>query len=51
MTHLKETGYTYWQHLRRAWSIAFVLMVHGLFPNVWTTKASQMLNTQPPQGK
>jgi len=27
----------------RAWKIAFILLVHGLFPNIWKTKASDML--------
>jgi len=27
----------------RAWKIAFTLLVHGLFPNIWKTKASDML--------
>jgi len=43
MSHLYETGYTYFQHLRRAWSIAAVLIVHGLFPEIWKNKASKML--------
>lgn len=43
MSHLKEVNLTYFQHLKRAWSIAGILIVHGLFPNVWKTKASDML--------
>jgi hypothetical protein len=43
MSHLNEVGYGYFEHLYRAWKIAFVLVVHGLFPNVWKTKASDML--------
>jgi len=43
MSHLNEVGYGYFQHLYRAWKIAFILLIHGLFPNVWKTKASDML--------
>lgn len=43
MSHLNEVGYGYFQHLFRAWHIAFILLVHGLFPNVWKTKASDEL--------
>lgn len=40
MSHLSDTGYTYFQHLRRAWRLSFILFVHGLFPEIWKTKAS-----------
>jgi len=43
LTHLQETGYTYFEHLSRAWWISFVLLVHGIFPNVWVNKASNLL--------
>lgn len=43
MNHLEEEGYTYFSHLKRAWGIAFVLLVHGLFPNIWTSKAKCMI--------
>ena len=43
MKHLKETGYTYFAHMRRAFCIAFVPVVHGIFPDIWTDKATQML--------
>jgi uncharacterized protein YjeT (DUF2065 family) len=43
MKHLKETGYTYFAHMRRAFCIAFVLVVHGIVPGIWTDKATQML--------
>jgi hypothetical protein len=42
-SHLNEVGYGYFEHLFRAWKIAIVLLVHGLFPNIWKTKASDML--------
>ena len=41
--HLKEAGETYFEHLRFAWSVAFVLVVHGLFPNLWEWKATAMM--------
>ena len=43
MSHLSDTGMTYFQHLRRAYKVACILMVHGLFPNVWQTKASDII--------
>jgi len=43
MSHLHETGQSYLTHLLRAWKIAFILLVHGVFPNIWKTKASDML--------
>lgn len=45
MSHLKEMQMTYFQHLYRAWKIALVLVVHGLFPNIWKTKATELLCT------
>jgi hypothetical protein len=43
VSHLHEVGYGYFKHLYRAWKIAFILLVHGIFPNVWKTKASDLL--------
>jgi len=43
MKHLEDNGFTYFQHLCRAWKISFVLFVHGLFPFIWETKASELL--------
>jgi hypothetical protein len=43
MSHLNDVQMTYFQHLRRAYKIAVVLLVHGLFPNVWKTKAHELL--------
>ena len=40
MSHLNDTGFNYFQHLIRAWKLSFVLLVHGLFPLIWETKAS-----------
>jgi hypothetical protein len=45
MSHLEDVNMNYFQHLKRAWSIAFVLLVHGIFPNIWKTKASDMICT------
>jgi hypothetical protein len=43
MNHLDEVKLSYWAHLRRAWTIAGVLIIHGLFPEIWKHKASEML--------
>jgi hypothetical protein len=43
MSHLTQTGHSYWQHLRRAWCIAGVLLVHGVFPEIWKTRATDLL--------
>ena len=40
MSHLDDTGYSYFYHLTRAWRLSLILFVHGLFPNIWKTKAS-----------
>ena len=45
MSHLSETGYGYFEHLFRAWKVAGILLVHGLVPNIWKTKASELLCT------
>ena len=45
MNHLLEVQMTYFQHLIRAYKIALVLLVHGLFPNIWKTKANELLCT------
>ena len=41
--HLKETNKGYFEHLLGAWKVAFILLVHGLLPNVWEDKASDLL--------
>ena len=41
--HLNEINKTYFQHLVGAWRVAFILLVHGLLPNVWEDKASTVL--------
>jgi hypothetical protein len=47
MKHLEETGLTYFEHLYRAWSIAFVSIVHGLLPFIWEHKAKDIINSNP----
>ena len=41
--HLEWIQEGYFEHLRFAWSVGFVMIVHGLLPWVWTDKASEML--------
>jgi hypothetical protein len=43
MSHLHDTHQSYLAHLFRAWKIAFILLVHGVLPNVWKNKASDLL--------
>jgi len=45
MSHLTDVNMTYFKHLRRAYKVAFILMVHGIFPNIWKTKASDILHS------
>jgi len=51
MSHLSDTGFTYLQHLLRAWRLSFILFVHGLFPNIWKTKASDEICKDNPTRK
>jgi len=44
VNHLKELDMTYFQHLNRAWKVAFILTVHGVLPCVWENKASEILH-------
>ena len=44
MSHLKDVNMTYFRHLLRSFTVAFILIVHGIFPNIWKTKASDILN-------
>ena len=46
MTHLENTNKGYFNHLIEAGKVAFILIVHGLLPNVWETKASDIICTQ-----
>lgn len=43
MKHLKETNNTYFKHMLRAFTISCILIVHGIFPCIWETKASDLL--------
>lgn len=54
-SHLKETNKGYFEHLLGAWKVAFILLVHGLLPNVWEDRASDLLldevvKVKPPGG-
>ena len=48
MGHLKDEGFTYTQHLRRAWMLSFVCFVHGVFPFIWKNKATEIINSKWP---
>jgi hypothetical protein len=43
MGHLNEVNMGYLKHLLRAWRLAFILIIHGIFPNIWQHKASDEL--------
>lgn len=43
MKHLKYIQESYLDHLCFAWKVAGVLIVHGLLPEVWGSKASDMM--------
>lgn len=45
--HLKDMKMSYFSHLYRAWTVAFILIVHGLFPFIWEHKASEIINKKP----
>jgi len=47
MKHLEETELNYFEHLARAWTIAFVCIVHGLLPFVWEHKATDIAMSDP----
>ena len=47
--HLKEARETYWEHLSFAWSVGFVLFVHGLLPWIWEWKATEMMEKREAQ--
>ncbi len=47
MGHLREIGLSYIEHLCRAWTLAFVCIVHGLFPFIWEHKAKEIINSDP----
>lgn len=43
MKHLKEIGMGYFEHMWFAWSMALALLVHGIFPSLFTTYASDKM--------
>jgi hypothetical protein len=47
MGHLRDIGLSYIEHLYRAWSLAFICIVHGLFPFIWEHKAKDIINSDP----
>jgi len=46
MKHLEEIEESYFQHLCFAWKVAFVLIIHGLLPFLWETKASELMESR-----
>jgi len=44
MSHLTDVNKTYSRHLLHAWKIAAILIVHGIIPDIWKTKASDIIN-------
>lgn len=44
MSHLEDVNMSYVKHFCRAYKVAFILIVHGIFPNIWKTKASDIIN-------
>ena len=46
MKHLEDINETYLEHLWFAVSVAFVFIVHGLFPWVWKTKGTDMIRVR-----
>ncbi|NDB85798.1 MAG: capsule biosynthesis protein [Alphaproteobacteria bacterium] len=40
MTHLQENNIGYFQHLYRAWRWAFILIIHGIYPEIYKTTVS-----------
>ena len=41
--HLKDIGMGYFQHFFHAWSMAFALIIHGLFPSILKDYASDKM--------
>jgi hypothetical protein len=40
MTHLSDNNIGYFEHLHRAWRWALILLIHGIFPEIYKTKVS-----------
>ena len=45
-SHLEEVDKSYFEHLLGAWKVALILIVHGLLPNIWRYKASDLLHKE-----
>jgi len=43
MKHLEKVSMGYFEHLYHAWSMAFALVIHGLFPSIFTTYVSDKM--------
>ena len=43
MNHLKEVNKSYLEHLAHSWSMAFALIIHGLFPFLLKDYASKKM--------
>jgi len=41
--HLQDNKMSYFQHLIHSWSMAFALAIHGVFPGVLETYASDKI--------
>jgi hypothetical protein len=41
--HLEDIQMGYFEHLYRAWAIAFALLIHGVFPFLFTNYASDRM--------
>jgi hypothetical protein len=40
MTHLSDNNIGYFKHLIRAWRWAGILIIHGLYPEIYKTTVS-----------
>lgn len=40
MTHLSDNNIGYFKHLYRAWRWAAILIVHGIYPEIYKTTVS-----------
>ncbi len=46
MSHLKENNIGYFAHLVRAWRWALILIIHGMFPQLFKTTVSDEICKQ-----
>ena len=42
----RTIGMGYFMNLFHAWRVAFILIIHGLFPYIWEWKASELICEQ-----